>query len=82
MTKVTVSEETPNLSHSSNLISTVRLENPSPSLMRSIRTRGRTHSGLFIHFLVETAREKREEVELEKIEAAFAELGTHPKAAS
>jgi hypothetical protein len=43
MTKVRVSEETPNLSHSSNLISTIRLENPSPSLMRSIRARGRTH---------------------------------------
>jgi hypothetical protein len=82
MTKVRVSEETPNLNHSSNLISTVRLENPSPSLMRSIRARGRTHCGLFIHFLVERAREKREEVKLEKIEAAFAELGTHPKAAS
>jgi hypothetical protein len=82
MTKVRVSEETPNLSHSSNLISTVRLENPSPSLMRSIRARGCTHCGLFIHFLVERAREKREEVELEKIEAAFAELGMHPKAAS
>jgi hypothetical protein len=82
MTKVRVSDETPNLSHSSNLISTVRLENPSSSLMRSIRARGCTHCGLFIHFLVERTREKREEVELEKIEASFAELGMHPKATS
>jgi hypothetical protein len=82
MTKMRVSEETLNLSHPSNLISIVRLENPSPSLMRSTRERGRTHCGLFIHFLVERAREKREEVELEKIEAAFAELGAHPKATS
>jgi hypothetical protein len=51
-------------------------------LCRLIRARGRTHCGLFIHFLVERAREKREEVELEKIEAAFAELGVHPKATS
>jgi hypothetical protein len=82
MTKVRVSEETPNLSHPSNLISTVRLENPSPSLMRSIRARGRTHSWVVHSFLLERAREKREEVEVEKIEAAFAELGTHPKATS
>jgi hypothetical protein len=44
MIKVRVSEETPNLSHPSNLISTVRLENSSPSLMRSTKARGRTHS--------------------------------------
>jgi hypothetical protein len=78
MTKVRVSEETPNLSHSSNLISTVRLENPSPSLMRSIRARGRTHSWVVHSFLVERARERGRAEE----EAAFAELGTHPKAAS
>jgi hypothetical protein len=57
MTKVRVSEETPNLSHSSNLISTVRLENPSPSLMRSIRARGRTHSWVVGSFLREQERE-------------------------
>jgi hypothetical protein len=44
MIKVRVSEETPNLSHPSNLNSAVRLENPSPSLMRSTKARGRTHS--------------------------------------
>jgi hypothetical protein len=52
MTKVRVSEETPNLSHPSNLISTVRLENPSPSLMRSIRARRRTHSWVVQAFLL------------------------------
>jgi hypothetical protein len=57
MTKVRVSEETPNLSHSSNLISTVRLENPSPSLMRSIRARGRTHSWVVQAFWREQERE-------------------------
>jgi hypothetical protein len=44
MIKVRVSEEIPNLSHPSDLISTVRLENSSPSLMRSTWARGRTHS--------------------------------------
>jgi hypothetical protein len=44
MIKVRVSEETPNLSHPSNLISAVRLENSSPSLMRLIKASGRTHS--------------------------------------
>jgi hypothetical protein len=44
MIKVRVSEETPNLSHPSNLISTVRLEKSSPSLMRLIKESGRTHS--------------------------------------
>jgi hypothetical protein len=57
MTKVRVSEETSNLSHSSNLISTVRLENPSPSLMRSIRARGRTHSWVVGSLLREQERE-------------------------
>jgi hypothetical protein len=57
MTKVRVSEETSNLSHSSNLISTVRLENPSPSLMRSIRARGHTHSWVVHSFLREKERE-------------------------
>jgi hypothetical protein len=60
MTKVRVSEETSNLSHLSNLISTVRLENPSPSLMRSIRARGRTHSWVVQAFLLrEQEREER-----------------------
>jgi hypothetical protein len=36
---------------------------------------------LFIHFLVEREREKREEFEMEKIEAAFAKMGMHPKEA-
>ena len=44
MIEVRVSEETPNLSHPSNLNSTVRLENSSPSLMRLIKASGRTHS--------------------------------------
>jgi hypothetical protein len=44
MIKVRVSEETPNLSHPSNLISAVRLENSSPSLMKLIKASGRTHS--------------------------------------
>ena len=44
MIKVRVSEETPNLIHPSNLISAVRLENSSPSLMRLIKASGRTHS--------------------------------------
>jgi hypothetical protein len=47
MIKVRVSEETPNLSHPSNLNSAVRLENSSPSLMRLIKANGRTHSWLF-----------------------------------
>ena len=52
MIKVRVSEETPNLSHPSNLISTVRLENSSPSLMRSTGARGRTHSWVVEEILV------------------------------
>ena len=44
MIEVRVSEETPNLSHPSNLNSAVRLENYSPSLMRLIKASGRTHS--------------------------------------
>jgi hypothetical protein len=52
MIKERVSEETPNLSHPSNLISTVRLENPSPSLMRSTKARGRTHSWVVEAFLL------------------------------
>jgi hypothetical protein len=44
MIEVRVSEETPNLSHPSNLNSTVRLENSSPSLMKLIKASGRTHS--------------------------------------
>jgi hypothetical protein len=75
MTKVRVSEETPNLSHPCNLISTVRLENPSPSLMRSTRARGHTHCGLFIHFLVERERESWERSSLRR-ETTFAE-GEH-----
>jgi hypothetical protein len=43
MIEVRVSEETPNLSHPSNLNSAVRLENSSPSLMRLIKASGRTH---------------------------------------
>ena len=75
MTKVRVSEETPNLSHPSNLISTVRLENPSPSLMRSIRARGRTHSWVVYSFVVERARESWERLSLRR-ETTFAE-GEH-----
>jgi hypothetical protein len=66
MTKVRVIEETPNLNHPSNLISTVRLENPSPSLMRSIRARGCTHSWVFHSFLVERARESWERLSLRR----------------
>jgi hypothetical protein len=57
MTKVRVSEETFNLSHSSNLISAIGLENSSPSLMRSIRVEGRTHSWVVDSFLREQERE-------------------------
>jgi hypothetical protein len=58
MTKVRVSEETSNLSHSSNLISAIGLERLLTSLMRSIRVEGRTHSWVveLIHF--ERARER------------------------
>jgi hypothetical protein len=44
MIKVRVSEATPNLSHPCDLISIVRLENSSPSLMRLIKENGRIHS--------------------------------------
>jgi hypothetical protein len=57
MTKVRVSEETSNLIHSSNLIYAVGLENLLPSLMRSIRARGRTHSWVVESFLREQERE-------------------------
>jgi hypothetical protein len=75
MTKVRVSEDTPNLNHPSNLISIVRLENPSPSLMRSTRARGRTHSWVVHSFLVERARESWERSSLRR-ETAFVE-GEH-----
>ena len=75
MTNVRVSEETPNLSHPSNIISTVRLENPSPSLMRLIRERGHTHSWVVHSFLVERERESRERSSLRR-ETTFAE-GEH-----
>ena len=57
MTKVRVNEETFNLSHSSNLISTIGLEKSSPSLMRSIRVEGHTHSWVVESFLREKERE-------------------------
>jgi hypothetical protein len=57
MTKVRVSEETFNLSHSSNLISAIGLKNSSPSLMRSIRVEGHTHSWVVGSFLREKERE-------------------------
>jgi hypothetical protein len=57
MTKVRVSEETSNLSHTSNLISAIGLENSSPSLMRSIRVEGRTHSWVVGSLLREQERE-------------------------
>jgi hypothetical protein len=44
MIEVRVSEETPNLSHPSNLNSAIRLENSSPSLMKLIKASGCTHS--------------------------------------
>jgi hypothetical protein len=61
MIKARVSEETPNLSHPSNLNSTIRLENSSPSLMRLIKANGRNHSWSWRN-LGEMPRE-REEVE-------------------
>jgi hypothetical protein len=76
MTKVKVSEETSNLSHSSNLISTVRLENPSPSLMRSIRARGRTHSWV-VHSLLLREQERGQAGEERQ---HLQEESTHPKA--
>ena len=75
MTKVRVSEETPNLSHPSNLISTVRLENPSPSLMRSTRERGCTHSWVVQAFLLREQERARERLRWRK-ETTFAE-GEH-----
>jgi hypothetical protein len=63
MTKVKVSEETFNLSHSSNLILAIGLENSSPSLMRSIRVEGRTHSWVVDSFLREEEREHFEQQE-------------------
>ena len=66
MTKVRVSEETSNLSHPSNLISTVRLENPSPSLMRLIRARGCTHSWVVQAFLLREQEREREGVRAEQ----------------
>jgi hypothetical protein len=56
MTKVRVSEETFNLSHSSNLISTIGLERLLTYLMRSIRVEGRTHSWVVDSFLREQER--------------------------
>jgi hypothetical protein len=64
MTKVRVSEETSNLSHSSNLISTIGLERPLTYLMRSIRVGGAPILGLLFFFLRE--QERREEGELKK----------------
>jgi hypothetical protein len=57
MTKVRVSEETSNLSHSSNLISAIGLERLLTYLMRSIRVEGRTHSWVVESFLREQERE-------------------------
>jgi hypothetical protein len=57
MTKVRVSEETSNLSHSSNLISAIGLERLLTYLMRSIRVEGRTHSWVVESFF-ERARER------------------------
>jgi hypothetical protein len=59
MTKVRVSEETSNLSHSSNLISAIGLERLLTYLMRSIRVEGHTHSWVVVVFHFERAREKR-----------------------
>jgi hypothetical protein len=64
MNKLRVSEETSNLSHKSNLISAIGLENSSPSLMRSIRVEGRTHSWVVGSFF----REQETEHFLEKQE--------------
>jgi hypothetical protein len=82
MTKVRVSEETPNLSHSSNLISTVRLENPSPSLMRSIRARGRTHSWVVHSFFLLRGQERAERGRARKKRQHLLKESTHPKANS
>jgi hypothetical protein len=60
MIKVRVSEETSNLNHPSDLISIVRLENPSPSLMRSTWARGRTHSWEVEAFLLREQERARE----------------------
>jgi hypothetical protein len=57
MTKVRESEETSNLSHSSNLISAIGLERLLTYLMRSIRVEGRTHSWVVESFLREQERE-------------------------
>jgi hypothetical protein len=52
MNLVRVTDETLNLSHSSNPISTIRLRNSSTSLMRSIRARGHTHCWVVHAFLL------------------------------
>jgi hypothetical protein len=79
MTKVRVSEETFNLSHSSNLISAIGLERLLTYLMRSIRVRGRTHSWVVHAFLLREQEEKRE-VELREERQHLQEESTHPKA--
>jgi hypothetical protein len=75
MTKVRVSEETSNLSHSSNPLSTDGLRNSSPSLMRSIRARERTHSWV-VHALLLREQERARERSSLRREIAFAE-GEH-----
>jgi hypothetical protein len=56
MTRVRVSEETSNLSHSSNIISAIGLERLLTYFMRSIRVEGRTHSWV-VDFFLESKRE-------------------------
>jgi hypothetical protein len=66
MTKVRVREETSNLNHSSNPISILGLRNSSPSLMTSIRARGRTHSWVVHAFLLREQERARERSSLRR----------------
>ena len=68
-----MSEETLNLIHSSNPISTVGLRDSSPTTMRSIRVGGRTLARADSFFIVKREREMsilRKEETFEKIDHA------------
>ena len=70
--------ETFNLSHSSNLISTIGLERLLTYLMRLIRVMGHTHSWVVHAFLLREKEEKRE-VKLREERHHLQEERMHPK---
>jgi hypothetical protein len=70
MIKVRVCEETPNLNHPSDLISTVRLENSPPSLMRLIKASGHTHSWVVGEILVRCQEALGEKPRAKEVDAA------------